>query len=419
MPERARLIGEIEVAARSLSPYWPLPGFVAINPLRGWEDQAFARAVESATRYQGGRGYWRPATETLSDLDARWHSGTAAVNRHLILALSAFCDQGQAAWTMPNRHHGLYRAWRAVALHDPLLPGRRRLRKLPDTALACLQRLMAEVPAGEVRIERLRGHLHALPGWSAFVRWRAQRDSDPWQEHAPVTVVDLLAVRLALCHCLDVTETEGLAHAPADHGGIERLQAREARWRTPAAAAPAAARHPSTRRKAAPQGAVGVLHRCALRGLATAPRSHRALRDAGLCRLLRRTDGLAGARRGRCGGLLPGARGPAAPGPRARPSARRQGHSAMARTAALASARQAPGGPIEVGHCGLFRLCRGQWLGLWLVHGRRPISHLDVNDCRRSHRVLPPIFAWRSPTAMASPTISRSSTPKPPSRPWA
>lgn len=233
MPERARLIGEIEVAARSLSPYWPLPGFVAINPLRGWEDQAFARAVESATRYQGGRGYWRPATETLSDLDARWHSGTAAVNRHLILALSAFCDQGQAAWTMPNRHHGLYRAWRAVALHDPLLPGRRRLRKLPDTALACLQRLMAEVPAGEVRIERLRGHLHALPGWSAFVRWRAQRDSDPWQEHAPVTVVDLLAVRLALCHCLDVTETEGLAHAPADHGGIERLQAREARWRTP------------------------------------------------------------------------------------------------------------------------------------------------------------------------------------------
>ncbi|WP_420427846.1 DUF2309 domain-containing protein [Algiphilus sp.] len=233
MPERARLIGEVEVAARSLSPYWPLPGFVAINPLRGWEDRPFATAVATATRYQGGRGYWGATTERLADIDARWQSGSAEVNRHLIQALTAFCDQGQAAWNMPNRHQGLYRAWRAVAQHDPLLRSRRRLRTLPDAALACVQTLTADTAAGEARIERLRGHLHALPGWASFVRWRAQRDSDPWQQHAPVTVVDFLAVRMALCHCLDVAPAEALAHAPTVEDGIEQLRAREARWRAP------------------------------------------------------------------------------------------------------------------------------------------------------------------------------------------
>lgn len=233
MPERARLIGEIEVAARSLSPYWPLPGFVAINPLRGWEDLPFDVAVATATHYQGGRAYWQGQAARPSDIDQRWRSGDAAVNRHLIQALSAFCDQGQAAWPMPRREGGLYRAWRAVAQHDPTLPGRRKLRALPDTAMACILAQTVDIAAGEARIEHMRAHLHALPGWAAFVRWRAHRDSDPWQQAAPVTVLDFLAVRMALCHCLDVAAPGGLCHAEPVEGGLSSLREREAAWRKP------------------------------------------------------------------------------------------------------------------------------------------------------------------------------------------
>lgn len=233
MPERARLIGEIEVASRSLSPYWPLPGFVAINPLRGWEDLPFESAVATATRYQGGRGYWRPQSERLADGERRWQSGDAAVNRHLIQALSAFCDQGQAPWPMPQREAGLYRAWRAVAQHDPSLPGRRKLRELPDSAMACVLAQTAGLAAGEARIERMRAHLHALPGWAAFVRWRAHRDSDPWQQQAPVTILDFLAVRMALCHCLEVAAPGDLVQSETIADGLSALREREAAWRGP------------------------------------------------------------------------------------------------------------------------------------------------------------------------------------------
>lgn len=236
MPEPARLVGEIEAAASTLSAYWPLPGFVAINPLRGWDSLPFEEAVVRAGRLHGGRGYLAEETTPSHKEDApRWPAAAAAVNRHLIQALSAFCDQGQARWPMPGRERGFYRAWRDVARHDPSLKGRRRLGELPTDALACLQKLTADIAPGDCRIAFFEAQLHALPGWAAYLRWRNQQDGASWRQEPPVSLADFLAVRLALCHCMGIG-----AEVPKAAGGqcpdreaMSQLRAREARWRQP------------------------------------------------------------------------------------------------------------------------------------------------------------------------------------------
>lgn len=236
MPDQARLIGEIEAAAGALSAYWPLTGFVAINPLRGWDSLPFGEAVAYANSLHGGRGYLREETTAARANDApTWPPEVATVNRHLIHALSTFCDQGQARWPMPGRERGFYRAWRAVACHDPSLKGRERLRELPADPLACISALAADITPGETRVAFFEAQLHALPGWAAYVRWRTHQGRDHWHQQAPISLADVLAVRLALCHCMDVAAAlpNAKQRQQPDREALEKLRAREARWRAP------------------------------------------------------------------------------------------------------------------------------------------------------------------------------------------
>lgn len=255
---RAHTRIDVEVAARVIGPLWPLRSFIAVNPLEGLVDMGFDTAAAQAQRWLRARclpdlGWLRTAYHAgrITDADLRAsvlerHPGLDAVEvdsfmsellegpenapatapaprtaaeryderhgTHLAATVdamvatwcAAFVDEGAAAWSMPGRGEGLYRAWRRLAPHDPgllRLVGRRartELRRLPehpeDAIIEALNDL--GVPPGSYRDE-LRGQLCRLPGWAGYARWRD--DWAPPDDPAPqFSVVDLVAVRLVL-----------------------------------------------------------------------------------------------------------------------------------------------------------------------------------------------------------------------------
>lgn len=130
--------------------------------------------------------------------------GTAIVdriNRELIKWCEAFLDEGHATWAMPGREQGFYRAWKALAAREwsPLgIPdSRRKIARLPDYPEdALLESLDALGIPAALRQDYLALQLTALPGWSGFIKWRAEERDYEWQRAYPVGVVKYLAIRL-------------------------------------------------------------------------------------------------------------------------------------------------------------------------------------------------------------------------------
>jgi len=230
--DRSVLRARIENAAEYVGPLWPLQTFNAANPLVGFEDEPFDRAVQQAEQLFGGRGYpstrvfrqaWERgeiAPDILTDRLAE-HGITQrpevlldrmendegdrdpsppadhALNRVMAKWLAAFLDQGQANWPMPNREDGFYAAWRTVAPYDSAVPGVESPSDVPATPKAAFEEVLAAYP--EEQWESIFAHhLAALPGWTGFIKWRARRANTPWQQRHPITLVDYLAVRLPL-----------------------------------------------------------------------------------------------------------------------------------------------------------------------------------------------------------------------------
>ncbi len=250
---RARIRIDVEMAARVIGPLWPLRSFIAVNPLEGLVDLGFDAATVEAQRWRGARCFpsaiqRRAAHDagriTSADLQASVRTrhpdfdddevdafitdllalpasgpptphtaaarGDERLGGKLALAVDAmvatrcasFVDEGAAAWPMPGRSEGFYRAWRALAPHDPglrRLVGRRaraELRHLPEHPEdAIVEALNAFGVPPESYRDELRGQLCRLPGWAGYARWREE-----WAPSGdlapPLSLVDLVAVRL-------------------------------------------------------------------------------------------------------------------------------------------------------------------------------------------------------------------------------
>ena len=238
------LRARIENAAERLGLLWPLATFNSSNPLAGFEDLPFDEAVQEAGRLLGGRGYpraedfrqaWQSGeisnavieakleaagvsetpdatldalqdAETNADPDAP-DAPAAALNRALCKWLGAFLDQGQSAWPMPNREWGFYAAWRALAPHDGV-PGVSRSTDLPATWPDALKKVLEGIPESEWE-DIFIHHLTELPGWASFIRRREQEGGEAWQEAYPITLGDLLGVRLTLASKMGVAIRTG------------------------------------------------------------------------------------------------------------------------------------------------------------------------------------------------------------------
>lgn len=247
----ARLLAEVALASRVVATARPLDRFVGLNPLAGLEDLSFGQAIDVAGRALGAQGTpdeatlraahdagrirtadlraavcalapelaerivqiggapvgaveivvddllhgpcdGRPERRSRTLAEALAPRLAAQIDRRTARWCAAYCDAGQAAWTMPNREQGLYRAWRAVGAHEPGMPRvlRRALRRAPSNAVDAVLGALAElgVPDRELR-DYLESHLTALPGWSAHFRWREQESTGD-------SLIDLLAVRI-------------------------------------------------------------------------------------------------------------------------------------------------------------------------------------------------------------------------------
>ncbi len=242
----------IDRAAERIGSVWPIHSFVTANPLSGFEDRPFHRAVAEGKALFGGRGYPQPSVfrqaweegridpeileaelvahgidrdpETLlEELEAAeserkpdTDDATAAVDRILSKWLASFLDQGEAIWSMPGREEGFYAAWRGLAPYDGDIPGCDEPEDLPETPIEALEAVYDEF--GDERWEAiLEHHLAALPGWTGFIKQRADDGGDPWQETYPITLVDYLAVRLTLADLLDAPiEPDGTEPATDD-----------------------------------------------------------------------------------------------------------------------------------------------------------------------------------------------------------
>lgn len=118
------------------------------------------------------------------------------LDHHVIKWCKLFLDESQAAWSLPNREEGFYRAWRRLVQYDPALGHEQRelLKDWPQVAnIALIEALSAlQIPHSEIQ-DYLEAHLLSLPGWAGMMLWRSQQST---QENSLLT--EYLAVRISL-----------------------------------------------------------------------------------------------------------------------------------------------------------------------------------------------------------------------------
>ncbi|BCJ86731.1 DUF2309 domain-containing protein [Effusibacillus dendaii] len=118
------------------------------------------------------------------------------LDRHVIKWCKLFLDESQAAWSLPNKEEGFYRAWRRLVQYDPALSHsqRRRLKDCPQEADAALKEALSalEIPEWQIQ-DYLEAHLLSLPGWAGMMLWRSQQST---RENSLLT--EYLAVRISL-----------------------------------------------------------------------------------------------------------------------------------------------------------------------------------------------------------------------------
>lgn len=240
--QRPSLAVQVELAARTVPPLWPLDGAIAVNPLAGFEDMPFEQAVRAAAaRFRANSTLaiddWRRLCEN-GKLD-KHQVRMAAIQRlggferafeilgpdlNLIDCLmarlfdlappatpvrtndpsatlvagwcAAYFDEGTSTMAMPGRGKGLFAAARALMPWTPKLR-HARLAGAPDLPLPAigwaLDRL--KIDAGN-QADHLAATVARLPGWAGHIRWRTEHADPEFATRAPASMADLVALLL-------------------------------------------------------------------------------------------------------------------------------------------------------------------------------------------------------------------------------
>jgi uncharacterized protein YbcC (UPF0753/DUF2309 family) len=236
MSTESTIADSIDKAATTVGSVWPIHSFVTANPLSGFEDQPFAEAVTQATDLLGGRGY--PSADTFeaalsqgqidperldeelsaagydaepeallerlaegADSETDPDTATDHVDNVLTKWLSAFLDEGGAHWSMPKREEGFYTAFRAVARYDSEIPDGAAVEEMPAEPTEAIEAALDAYPVSQW-VPIFEEQLAALPGWTGFIKQRAD-DGGEWQSEYPITLEGYLAVRLTLLSATD------------------------------------------------------------------------------------------------------------------------------------------------------------------------------------------------------------------------
>lgn len=166
----------------------------------------------------------RPVHEVIDALYGT-HLG-ATIDELVIKSLLDFFDEGQSAWQLPGREHGLYTAWRAVARHNLRLSIRgihiKKILELDDTPEGIISHVLNELGVPEdAWMDYFTRELTRLHGWAGFIRWRVNAKHYYWSRRYPADLVDYLAIRMVLALALIREHVERHA-APLGAEALER-----------------------------------------------------------------------------------------------------------------------------------------------------------------------------------------------------
>lgn len=235
MKVREKIVESINIASEVIPKTWPLYSFVTSNPLAGFEDMPFHEAVGLAKKLFGINGYptvsfFRQALKSgeinrdilahllqknklfdtpesyLKQMEIKegvvMKRSLQDLDRHMIKWLSLFLDQGLTDWSMPNREKGFYQAWVRLAYFDKQIPECKDIRNIPLDCLDAIQSVVSAYPVESWTII-FKYHLAALTGWTGFIKYRLETNSE-WHQLCPISLTDYLAVRLSLAKILNI-----------------------------------------------------------------------------------------------------------------------------------------------------------------------------------------------------------------------
>lgn len=253
----------IATAATVIGKTWPLYSFVTSNPLSGYEQLPFKKAVATANGILNSKMFpeasvYRQALtngeihsdELASLLKEHGYNGSPEMYLKVMEAskqealdnpshqldkimakwLAAFMDEGLAEWEMPRKEEGFFTAWRELAAFDNEL-NIAHIREIPKTTEETLTTLLASYTQEECTAI-CSHHLAALPGWTGYINYRTASGSS-WQEEYPIQLEDYLAVRLFIASKLDIALTPATPSVTDSEAGDLAhlwLQAWERSW---------------------------------------------------------------------------------------------------------------------------------------------------------------------------------------------
>ncbi len=170
---------------QKISPTWPLQNVIACNPLQGFENLKFEKALKEGYSFFQNEEI-PPELEKINQITIKW--------------CQVFFDAGQATIKMPNRHCGFYQAWKELALfdrqiHQGLEEKINFIQDLPSSSFETIKMVIRKLNvARDGEKDFLMAMLTTLAGWSSYVKYLGQWS---YQKNDEIEN-DYLAIRLVI-----------------------------------------------------------------------------------------------------------------------------------------------------------------------------------------------------------------------------
>ncbi len=227
---------------------WSLKSFIAINPLKGFEEEHFFEATKDAAKYFDAKSFFHinkyyellekgeikreyllevierefsehaplllqileqrlinePNTKSKKIYPYSQHINNGRVldkvNNYMNYLCAAYFDESQATWELPNREKGFYACWKKLAPFDDKLSKNSKIKSwiklLPDlsekTLVVALETLGLKQSDWN---EYLKSNLCCQSGWASFIKWRDINSTNKDFKYK-IRMTDFLAVRL-------------------------------------------------------------------------------------------------------------------------------------------------------------------------------------------------------------------------------
>lgn len=177
-----KLHQNIKNATNKIAPFWPLKNLIACNPLQGFEEMHFNKALHEGFSYFKNDNLPKQMAE---------------VNRITIKWCQVFFDEGQAAIKMPKKDLGFYKSFKILAAHDDELHKNNfKINEVSEDAESAIAHCLNFLEVKESDEEKfLTIMLTSLAGWASYIKYLADWSGE---EKYKNIFSEYLAIRLVI-----------------------------------------------------------------------------------------------------------------------------------------------------------------------------------------------------------------------------